>query len=107
MLVAQQQQRALAAAAAAQQNITQTANPLLQTNVLQNFAQNLLANGINNQQAQQNFFCIFCMKHFNSQASFTLHLSVVHFRNGVLNPLPQNVTSNSESAETDVSCNYF
>ncbi|VDD96315.1 unnamed protein product [Enterobius vermicularis] len=105
VLVAQQQQRALAAAAAAQQNITQTANPLLQTNVLQNFAQNLLANGINNQQAQQNFFCIFCMKHFNSQASFTLHLSVVHFRNGVLNPLPQNVTSNSESAETDVNFN--
>lgn len=112
VLVAQQQQRALAAAAAAQQNVAaQTAaaaaatNPLLQSNMLQNFAQNLLANGISGQQTPQNFLCVFCMKHFNSQASFTLHLSVVHFRNGVLNPLPQNVSSNPETSETDVNFN--
>ena len=106
MLVAQQQQRALAAAAAAQQTVAQTNNPLLQTNVLQNFAQNLLANGMNNAQVAttpQNFFCILCMKHFNNQAAFTLHLSVVHLRNGMLNAIPQGMTQAAEANDADVS----
>lgn len=101
VLVAQQQQRALAAAAAAQQNVTQTGNPLLQASALQNFAQNLIASGMNNQQATQNFFCIFCLKHFNTQASFTLHLSFVHFRNGILNPNPQGCTPTSETNDNE------
>ncbi|EJD73556.1 hypothetical protein LOAG_19027 [Loa loa] len=94
VLAVQQQQRALAAAAAAHHGAAThavVANPLLQASALQNFAQNLMANGVNNQQPTgQTFFCIFCMKHFNTQASFTLHLSFVHFRNNVVNVSMQN-----------------
>ncbi|OZC10437.1 hypothetical protein X798_02480 [Onchocerca flexuosa] len=94
VLAVQQQQRALVAAAAAHHSAAAhavVANPLLQASALQNFAQNLMANGANNQQpAGQTFFCIFCMKHFNTQASFTLHLSFVHFRNNVVNVSMQN-----------------
>lgn len=81
VFVAQQQQRALAVAAVAQQNAAQAAaNPLFQATALQNFARNLMANGIIHAQQQggQCFLCILCMKQFNSQASFTLHLSF-HF----------------------------
>lgn len=101
MLAVQQQQRAaLAAAAAAHHGATAhavVANPLLQASALQNFAQNLMANSLSNhhqqqqqQQSGQAFFCIFCLKHFNTQASFTLHLSFVHFRNNVINVSMQN-----------------
>ncbi|VDM97647.1 unnamed protein product [Thelazia callipaeda] len=90
LLAIQQQQRALAAAAAAQHNViahaaAAAANPLLQVSALQNFAQSLISNGPNNQQqlTGQTFFCAFCMKHFNTQASFTLHLTFVHFRSSM------------------------
>uniref|UniRef100_F1L0V4 Zinc finger protein 484 n=1 Tax=Ascaris suum TaxID=6253 RepID=F1L0V4_ASCSU len=118
VLVAQQQQRALAAAAAAQQNAAAaqvvSTNPLFQANALQNFAENLMANGVvsaqQSQQSQQhngqnNFFCIFCMKHFNTQASFTLHLSFVHFRNGVLNPNPQSINTNASNTTGEMKLN--
>ncbi|KHN84284.1 Zinc finger protein [Toxocara canis] len=116
VLVAQQQQRALAAAAAAQQNAAAAqvaaTNPLLQANALQSFAENLMANGVVGAQQQQhhngqqqNFLCIFCMKHFNTQASFTLHLSFVHFRNGVLNPNQQPTSAHASNANSEVKLN--
>lgn len=109
MLAVQQQQRALAAAAAAQHSAAThgiAANPLFQANVLQNFAQNLMANGINSQQPTgQTFFCIFCMKHFNTQASFTLHLSFVHFRNNAVNASMQNCLQ--EQFDKEVTLFFF
>ncbi|VDN20811.1 unnamed protein product [Gongylonema pulchrum] len=90
-LAVQQQQRALVAAAAAQHSAATAAatgtNALFHANALQNFAQNLVINGVSAQQQQpagQTFFCVFCMKHFNTQASFTLHLSFVHFRTNLI-----------------------
>uniref|UniRef100_A0A914X631 C2H2-type domain-containing protein n=1 Tax=Plectus sambesii TaxID=2011161 RepID=A0A914X631_9BILA len=53
--------------------------------------------------AQQQFFCFFCMRQFGSQAAYTLHLSYVHFRNGVLNPNPQPPTNGDASDEQKVS----
>lgn len=60
-LVAQQQQRALVSALTQQQAAVQ---------------QGLL----------QQFYCIFCAKHFPNQAAFAIHLSFVHFNNAVLSP---------------------
>lgn len=109
VLAVQQQQRALAAAAAAHHSAAAhsvVTNPLLQASALQNFAQNLMANGVNNQQPTgQTFFCIFCMKHFNTQASFTLHLSFVHFRNNVVNVSMQNCFQ--ENFDKEVSFFFF